>query len=198
MVCLSHFVVSTILPVAELQAWRSKDSYQLVSDVVFLRVSTSTADLLNSVLNVEEGAEYTVRNGDAHAERNLNEYGTDTEPYAPAGRINRECKCTPRSRQPHTAANMESQYDYGSRAGIWRIYEAFKGVHQRPICRYTLTHPRSEYKMPLTIYGVAYSVNKVPRMAEVAHAEGWEMASHGCRSVESIIILTYLLSLTTQ
>jgi hypothetical protein len=44
----------------------------------------------NSVLNVEEGAEYTVRNGDPHAERNLNEYGTDTEPYAPAGRINRE------------------------------------------------------------------------------------------------------------
>lgn len=39
----------------------------------------------------------------------------------------------------------------------------------------------SDYKMPLTIYGVAYSVNKVPRMAEVAHAEGWEMASHGCR-----------------
>ena len=44
----------------------------------------------SSVLNVEEGAEYTVRNGDSHAERNLNEYGTDTEPYAPAGRINRE------------------------------------------------------------------------------------------------------------
>jgi hypothetical protein len=38
-----------------------------------------------------------------------------------------------------------------------------------------------DYKMPLTIYGVAYSVNKVPRMAEVAHAEGWEMGSHGCR-----------------
>ena len=51
-------------------------------------VLTPMAD--NSVLNVEEGAEYTVRNGDSHAERNLNEYGTDTEPYAPAGRINRE------------------------------------------------------------------------------------------------------------
>lgn len=107
---------------------------------------------ISFVLNVEEGAEYTVRNGDSHAERNLNEYGTDTEPYAPAGRIN---------------PNMESQYDYGSRAGIWRIYEAFK-----------------DYKMPLTIYGVAYSVNKVPRMAEVAHAEGWEMGSHGCRWIE--------------
>jgi hypothetical protein len=38
-----------------------------------------------------------------------------------------------------------------------------------------------DYNMPLTIYGVAYSINKVPRMAEVAHAEGWEMGSHGCR-----------------
>lgn len=38
--------------------------------------------------------------------------------------------------------------------------------------------------MPLTIYGVAYSVNKVPRMAQVAHEEGWEMASHGCRWIE--------------
>lgn len=44
-----------------------------------------------------------------------------------------------------------------------------------------MTNAHIEYKMPLTIYGVAYSVNKVPRMAEVAHAEGWEMASHGCR-----------------
>jgi hypothetical protein len=82
----------------------------------------------NSVLNVEEGAEYTVRNGDSHAERNLNEYGTDTEPYAPAGRINREhIPILQRDMTDFNLANMESQYDYGSRAGIWRIYEAFKG-----------------------------------------------------------------------
>ena len=82
----------------------------------------------NSVLNVEEGAEYTVRNGDSHAERNLNEYGTDTEPYAPAGRINREhIPILQRDMTDANLANMESQYDYGSRAGIWRIYEAFKG-----------------------------------------------------------------------
>jgi len=83
----------------------------------------------NSVLNVEEGAEYTVRNGDSHAERNLNEYGTDTEPYAPVGRINREYIPTLQSDMTDAnLANMESQYDYGSRAGIWRIYEAFKGT----------------------------------------------------------------------
>jgi hypothetical protein len=82
-----------------------------------------------SVLNVEEGAEYTVRNGDSHAERNLNEYGTDTEPYAPAGRINRECNAILKiDKADPKLANMESQYDYGSRAGIWRIYEAFKGM----------------------------------------------------------------------
>ena len=83
----------------------------------------------NSVLNVEEGAEYTTRNGDSHAERNLNEYGTDTEPYAPAGRINREYNPIKKQGKPDAKlANMESQYDYGSRAGIWRIYEAFKGT----------------------------------------------------------------------
>jgi hypothetical protein len=77
---------------------------------------------------------------------------------------------------------MESQYDYGSRAGIWRIYEAFKGT-QSALCLLIVWWLISiiDYKMPLTIYGVAYSVNKVPRMAEVAHAEGWEMGSHGCR-----------------
>jgi hypothetical protein len=70
-----------------------------------------------------------VRNGDSHAERNLNEYGTDTEPYAPAGRINREYIPTLKRDQTDTkSANMESQYDYGSRAGIWRIYEALKGT----------------------------------------------------------------------
>jgi len=81
-------------------------------------------------LNVEEGAEYTVRNGDSHAERNLNEYGTDTEPYAPAGRVNRELIVilTKDKTDANKLANMESQYDYGSRAGIWRIYEAFKGM----------------------------------------------------------------------
>lgn len=83
----------------------------------------------HSVLNVEEGAEYTVRNGDSHAERNLNEYGTDTEPYAPAGRVNREfVAILTKDKTKSELANMESQYDYGSRAGIWRIYEAFKGM----------------------------------------------------------------------
>jgi hypothetical protein len=137
----------------------------------------------NSVLNVEEGAEYTVRNGDSHAERNLNEYGTDTEPYAPAGRINREyIPILQRDMTDANLANMESQYDYGSRAGIWRIYEAFKGTQSVNLPDdYLVTDFNLDYKMPLTIYGVAYSVNKVPRMAEVAHAEGWEMGSHGCR-----------------
>lgn len=81
-------------------------------------------------MNVEEGAEYTVRNGDLHAERNLNEYGTDTEPYAAAGRVNRELIVilTKDKTGANKLANMESQYDYGSRAGIWRIYEAFKGM----------------------------------------------------------------------
>lgn len=88
----------------------------------------------DSVLNVEEGAEYTIRNGDSHAERNLNEYGADTEPYAPSGRINRKFDSGHRHEygSHRGTANMESQYDYGSRAGIWRIYEAFKGRH--PTC----------------------------------------------------------------
>ncbi|OCF32488.1 hypothetical protein I316_05916 [Kwoniella heveanensis BCC8398] len=104
------------------------------------------------VLNIEEGAEYTIRNGDNRAEMYLNEYGIDAETYPHVDRIN---------------INMESQYDYGSRAGVWRIFEAFK-----------------EHNMPLTIYGVAYSLCKVPRLAEVIHEQGWEMGSHGCRWIE--------------
>ena len=57
---------------------------------VFFATPLSRYSLYDSVLNVEEGAEYTIRNGDNRAELNLNEYGTDGAGYAPEGRINRE------------------------------------------------------------------------------------------------------------
>jgi allantoinase len=63
---------------------------------------------LNFVVNYEEGAEYSIGEGDGRSETILSEVA----PSAPvAGRRDR---------------NMESLYEYGSRVGIWRIAQMFE------------------------------------------------------------------------
>ena len=62
---------------------------------------------LNFVLNYEEGAEYCVLNGDAHSETILSEIGVQP------------------AYQGQRNLNIESSYEYGSRAGVWRILRVF-------------------------------------------------------------------------
>ena len=100
---------------------------------------------LQFVLNYEEGAENSVLHGDQTAETFLSEI---------IGAV------------PFKARHMtmESLYEYGSRAGFWRLHRLFK-----------------KFGMPVTVYGVAMAMERNPdAVAAMLDAE-WEIASHGYR-----------------
>jgi putative urate catabolism protein len=98
------------------------------------------------VLNYEEGGENTVLNGDAGSEIYLTE--------VPGG-------------QPVMGArdlSTESQYEYGSRVGVWRILRLF-----------------AERKLNFTCYGVGLALERNPAVAKAMAIAGHEIASHGYR-----------------
>jgi putative urate catabolism protein len=101
---------------------------------------------ISFVLNYEEGAENTVLNGDAASESFLSDI------------VNAE----PISGMRHVS--MESLYDYGARAGFWRIRRLF-----------------DDRKLPLTVFGVALAMEKNPDAVAAMLKSGWEIASHGYR-----------------
>ena len=101
------------------------------------------------VLNYEEGGENSLLHGDAQSEAFLSDI---------AG-------AQPWPGQRHW--NMESLYDYGARAGFWRLHRLF-----------------TRRGLPVTIYGVATALARSPEhVAAMKHA-GWEIASHGLKWVE--------------
>ncbi len=99
------------------------------------------------VLNYEEGGENNTLHGDAASEAFLSEI---TGAAAWPG-------------QRHW--NMESLYEYGSRAGFWRVH-------------------RMLGDLPLTVYGVATALARAPEQVAAMIASGWEIASHGLKWVE--------------
>ena len=104
---------------------------------------------LSFVLNYEEGAENSALHGDDGAQTFLSEM-VDA-PAVPGARH----------------ASMESLYDYGARAGFWRIRAAFE-----------------ERALPLTVFGVAMAMQRNPQAVEAMLKSGWEMASHGYRWID--------------
>ena len=101
------------------------------------------------VINYEEGAERTVLNGDAQSEARLWEQ-SDNKPALTGTR----------------ALNPESDYDYGSRVGVWRLLDCFEA-----------------HKMPVTAYAVGQAFEKNPEAARAFCQNGHEIASHGYRWV---------------
>jgi len=101
------------------------------------------------VLNYEEGGENNILHGDAASEAFLSEI-VGAQPWPG---------------QRHW--NMESIYEYGARAGFWRLWRLFTGLH-----------------VPLTIYGVATALMRSPDQVEAMQEAGWEIASHGLKWVE--------------
>lgn len=99
------------------------------------------------VLNYEEGGENCILHGDAASEAFLSEV-TGAQPWPG---------------QRHW--NMESIYEYGARAGFWRVYRILKEV-------------------PVTIYGVATALARAPEQVAAMQAAGWEIASHGLKWIE--------------
>ena len=63
--------------------------------------------------------------------------------------------------------NMESLYEYGSRAGFWRLHRLF-----------------TEYRMPVTVFGVAMALSRNPRAVDAMWEAEWEIASHGYRWID--------------
>ncbi len=100
------------------------------------------------VINYEEGAENTVLNGDAGSEAFLSEM-------------------VGAASHPDRAMAMESLYEYGSRAGFWRLHRLF-----------------TERALPVTVFGVAKALETNPAAVEVMLAAGWEIASHGLRWID--------------
>ncbi|MTV37287.1 allantoinase PuuE [Duganella radicis] len=100
---------------------------------------------LQFVLNYEEGAENSVLHGDAGSETFLSEI------IGAASFSNRHM-------------SMESIYEYGSRAGLWRVLRMFE-----------------ERKLPLTIFGVSMALKRHPEAVAAFKELGHEIACHGLR-----------------
>ncbi len=101
------------------------------------------------VLNYEEGGESSILDGDLASENLLSEIvGAAAWP----GQRN---------------LNMESIYEYGSRAGFWRLWRIL-----------------TERQVPVTVYGVTLAMARNPQAVSAMLEAGWEIASHGYRWLE--------------
>jgi allantoinase len=98
------------------------------------------------VLNIEEGAESCVLNGDAQSEAYLHEL--PGRPPRPGERD----------------LSVEGMYEYGSRAGVWRVLELF-----------------NTRGLPLTAFAVGRALELNPEIGHAISADGHEIAGHGYR-----------------
>jgi allantoinase len=103
---------------------------------------------LQLVLNYEEGGENCILNGDKYSETFLSE-------------INGAKAIKGRN------ISMESIYEYGSRAGFWRLDRLFR-----------------EKKIPVTIFGVGLALKKNPEICETIKKGNYEVAAHGYRWID--------------
>jgi len=101
------------------------------------------------VLNYEEGGERTILNGDPASEVFLSEIIGARE-FVGARHM-----------------SMESIYEYGARAGVWRLLRLFR-----------------QYDVPLTVFAVALALKKNPVLVEAFLRDGHEIASHGWRWID--------------
>ena len=99
------------------------------------------------VLNYEEGGENNILHGDAASEAFLSEI----------------VGAAPWPGQRHW--NMESIYEYGARAGFWRLHRMLKDT-------------------AVTVYGVATALARAPEQVAAMKDAGWEIASHGLKWIE--------------
>jgi allantoinase len=100
---------------------------------------------LQFVLNYEEGGENCVLHGDAGSETFLSEIiGAQSFPMR--------------------HMSMESLYEYGSRAGLWRLLRLFE-----------------DRKLPLTVFGVSMALKRNPEAVAAFQALGHEIACHGLK-----------------
>jgi putative urate catabolism protein len=101
------------------------------------------------VVNYEEGGENCILHGDPGAEAFLSEI-IGAQSWIGM-------------RHP----NMESIYEFGARAGFWRLWRTFTERH-----------------MPVTVFGVATALQRGPEQVAAMLEAGWEIASHGLKWID--------------
>ena len=104
---------------------------------------------LQFVINYEEGGENCILHGDNASEAFLSEMiGAD-------------------AREGVRHMSMESFYEYGSRVGVWRLFNLFK-----------------ENDIPITLFAVAMALERNPDVVEAAFKNEFELCSHGLRWID--------------
>ena len=101
------------------------------------------------VINYEEGGENNILHGDAASEAFLSEI----------------VGAAPWPGQRHM--NMESIYEYGSRAGYWRLWRMF-----------------TQRNLPVTVFAVASALARYPEIVGSMREAGWEIATHGLKWID--------------
>ena len=101
------------------------------------------------VINYEEGGERNILHGDATSEAFLSDV-LGAQPWPG---------------QRHM--NVESMYEYGSRAGFWRLLRLF-----------------TQRRIPVTVFGVATALARHPEAVAAMREAGWEIASHGLKWID--------------
>ena len=108
---------------------------------------------VNFVVNYEEGSDNTILEGDGRVETGLAE--------VTGGRMASGIR----------DLGMESLYEYGSRAGIWRLFRIFE-----------------ERNLPLTVFGCAVAMERNPQVAEAIVEADYDVCGHGWRWVEHYLL----------
>src|SRR6516164_311663 len=101
------------------------------------------------VVNYEEGGERNILHGDATSEAFLSDVLGAT-PWPGARHV-----------------NVESMYEYGSRAGFWRLWRLF-----------------TQRDVPVTVFGVASALARSPEAVAAMREARWEIASHGLKWID--------------
>ncbi|HTV26610.1 MAG TPA: allantoinase PuuE [Xanthobacteraceae bacterium] len=101
------------------------------------------------VVNFEEGGERSILHGDDTSEAFLTDV-LGAQPW-------------PGKRH----MNVESMFEYGSRAGFWRLWRLF-----------------TERKLPVTVFGVANALARNPQIVAAMREAGWDIACHGLKWIE--------------
>jgi putative urate catabolism protein len=101
------------------------------------------------VVNFEEGGENNILHGDRASEAFLSDV-LGAQPWPG---------------QRH--ANIESMFEYGSRAGFWRLWRMF-----------------TARKLPTTVFGVATALKRNPKIVAAMQEAKWDIASHSLKWIE--------------
>ena len=101
------------------------------------------------VINYEEGGESSILHGDRASESFLSDV-LGAQPWPGLRHM-----------------NVESMYEYGSRAGFWRLWRIF-----------------TERKLPVTVFGVATALARNPEAVAAMREAQWDIASHGLKWID--------------